>query len=742
MKSASLGVWALLVLSTPLLSVAEAAQSTSFVPLAGNMSDFDPHEQVFPTSGDTIKVGVLQPFTGPSTFGGQYHWIAIHWAVHDINSQGGILIDGKRKKIQLVRGDTQFRPAIAKRVIERLCLEDEVDLIMGSTGSHLNLIGQQVAAKYKKIYVTHAAMADALMNEENFNRYTFRTCSTTTMYARALASFYAQRPETKFYILCQDYVFGHSFGRAFINTLLTQKPGVRIVGEDYHPLNTKDFAPYLEKVRGYGGEIIVTGDYAPDADNLIKQSGQLRMKIPLAGPFVTNSNPLKVIGGPAGAGFVSVSGFDKTISEAERFVETWNIQWKNWESPPYDSDSFKWPAGIGAVTTMATYWLFHVLEQAGSTDPERVIEAFEGSEYEVFGHRMMMRAKDHQAVFDMFAGELIYPNRWFDDCAGEGVATRIPAGLVMPSEPLEIASAPPPSREDRPASPAASMYVSQALHGLTYGMLLFLVASGLTLIFGMMGVLNIAHASFFMLAGYLSYQVLSTTGNFWLALLLAPMAVGLIGILMERFLLRKVQATGLGHVGELLLTVGVALVISEAVKVFWGTDSLVIAIPDSLSGTVSLAGLEYPIYRLFIVGLSSAVLCLLVLILFSTRLGTIVRAVVSDADMVSALGINVPRVSTLVFGIGTWMAGVAGVAAAPLLTVFPGMAEQMSLDAFVVVVVGGLGSLPGALMASLILGELNAFGIQFIPRLAPVLMFAFMALVLSFRPMGFFGERK
>jgi branched-chain amino acid transport system permease protein len=391
---------------------------------------------------------------------------------------------------------------------------------------------------------------------------------------------------------------------------------------------------------------------------------------------------------------------------------------------------------------MATYWVFHVVEQAGSTDPERVIEALEGSEYEVFGHRMTMRAKDHQVVMDMFASELTFPNRWFDDSAGWGVVTRIPAEVVMRSVPIGKTPVPLSHREDRPTSPAASMYVSQALHGLTYGMLLFLVASGLTLIFGMMGVLNFAHASFFMLAGYLSYQVLSATGNFWLALLLDPIAVGLIGILMERFLLRTIQARGLGHMGELLLTVGVALVISEAVKVFWGTDSLVIAIPGSLSGTVSLVGLEYPVYRLFIVGLSSAVLCLLALILFSTRLGTIVRAVVSDADMVSALGINVPRVSMLVFGIGTWMAGVAGVAAAPLLTVFPGMAEQMSLDAFVVVVVGGLGSLPGALVVALILGELNAFGIQFIPRLAPVLMFAFMALVLSFRPMGFFGERK
>ena len=287
---------------------------------------------------------------------------------------------------------------------------------------------------------------------------------------------------------------------------------------------------------------------------------------------------------------------------------------------------------------------------------------------------------------------------------------------------------------------AHTMYVAQAIHGLAYGMLLFLVASGLTLIFGMMGVLNLAHASFFMMAGYFCYTVLCLTGNFWMALLLAPLCTAILGILVERFLLRKIHTRG--HIAELLLTVGIMLVILEAVKVFWGTESLVISTPESLKGLVSLGGLSYPVYRLFIIGLSLIVLGFLALVLFQTRLGKIMRAAVSDGDMVNALGINVPRVFMLVFGIGTWLAGIAGVAAAPLLTVFPGMADQMGMDAFVVVVVGGLGSLSGAFWVSLMLGELNAFGIQFIPKLAPVLMFAFMAIFLSLKPTGLFGERE
>jgi len=288
--------------------------------------------------------------------------------------------------------------------------------------------------------------------------------------------------------------------------------------------------------------------------------------------------------------------------------------------------------------------------------------------------------------------------------------------------------------------PTAVLYVSQAIHGLAYGMLLFLVASGLTMIFGMMGVLNVAHASFYMLSGYFCYQILDMTGNFWLCLLIAPVIAGFFGILVERFLLRPVHHQG--HLAELLVTVGLTFVILEGVKWFWGTESLEVKIPETLAGLVQFAGLTYPIYRLFIIGLSALILGFMALLLYKTRLGMIVRAAVDDADMVNALGINTPVVFMLVFGVGTWLAGISGVVAGPLLTVFPGMADQMGMDAFVVVVVGGFGSLIGAFIVALFLGELNAYGIQFIPRLAPVLMFAFMALVLAFRPMGLFGERE
>jgi len=288
--------------------------------------------------------------------------------------------------------------------------------------------------------------------------------------------------------------------------------------------------------------------------------------------------------------------------------------------------------------------------------------------------------------------------------------------------------------------PTTAMYVSQAIHGLAYGMVLFLIASGLNVIFGMMGILNLAHGAFFMLAAYFGYQVLSMTGNFWVSLLLAPIITAFFGILLERFFLRRVHA--MGHMGELILTLGASLVVLACVKLVWGTENLPLKMPAILEGMVSIGGLTYPIYRLFIIGLSLMVMIIMMLLLYKTRLGMIVRAAVSDRDMVNVLGINIPVVFMAVFGVGTWMAGIAGVVIAPILTVSPGLADQVGMDAFLVVVTGGFGSLLGAIIVALIFGLLSSFGIQFISQLAPVLIVAFMALVLAIRPNGLFGVKQ
>jgi branched-chain amino acid transport system permease protein len=281
--------------------------------------------------------------------------------------------------------------------------------------------------------------------------------------------------------------------------------------------------------------------------------------------------------------------------------------------------------------------------------------------------------------------------------------------------------------------------VMNALHGLVYGMVLFLLASGLTLILGMMGVLNFAHGALYMLGAYVSFQVLAWTGQFWLSLVIAPVVVGCVGMFMERAFLRKVHSQG--HASELLLTFGLAYVLEDIVKLIWGTEPMKVDIPRVLSGSVTILGSPFPVYRLFILLVAFLVFAFLFTILYKTRAGIIVRASVANKDMVDALGFDVPMVFLLLFGIGTWLAGLAGVVAGPYLITHPAMGGAILLDLFVVVVIGGMGSVNGALLSAFLIGELQSFGILILPQAAVVFEFLLMAVVLIVKPEGLLGEK-
>ncbi len=283
-------------------------------------------------------------------------------------------------------------------------------------------------------------------------------------------------------------------------------------------------------------------------------------------------------------------------------------------------------------------------------------------------------------------------------------------------------------------------YLAQALHGLVYGMLLFLVASGLTLIFGMMGVVNLAHAVFYMLGAYLAYTITVNCGNFWASLIVSPVAIGVLGVLIERFLLRRAHKAG--DQSELLLTFGLFYVLVELVRLIWGTAPLRVPVPTLLIGELPLFGRVYPIYRFFVLGCSVLILIGLGLLFQGTRVGLLVRATVSDAEMVDVLGTNVELLFVGVFGGGAALAALAGVIAAPFLSTHPGMGMDILLDCFVVVVIGGLGSVLGALVAALMIGEMQSFGVLWVPRLAVVFQFLLMAVVLIVRPRGLFGEKR
>jgi branched-chain amino acid transport system permease protein len=278
------------------------------------------------------------------------------------------------------------------------------------------------------------------------------------------------------------------------------------------------------------------------------------------------------------------------------------------------------------------------------------------------------------------------------------------------------------------------------LHGLAYAGLLFLVSAGLTLVFGMMNVLNFAHAAMYMLGAYFSFTLLHVTGEFWLCLIVCPLLLFVIGALVERFLLRRAHVYG--HLHELLLTFGLAYIITELVKLIWGNFPLAVNIGGFLGRTVQLFGIIYPVYRIFIFVCAILVGTAMALVLFRTRLGVILRAAVNDSEMVNALGFNVPLVFTGVFAFGAALSGLAGVIAGPLLTTYPGMAHEILIDAFVVIVVGGFGSLGGAVVASLLIGELQSFGVLLFPKLSLALVYMLMAAVLIIKPSGLFGEKQ
>ena len=278
------------------------------------------------------------------------------------------------------------------------------------------------------------------------------------------------------------------------------------------------------------------------------------------------------------------------------------------------------------------------------------------------------------------------------------------------------------------------------LNGLSYGLLLFLLSSGLTLIFSMMGVLNFAHASFYMLGAYLAYSVSHWLG-FWTALLLAPLLVGGLGALFEQFGLRRVRR--FGHVPELLMTFGLSFVAVELVQAVWGRSSVDYPIPALLQGPLlTLFGIQFPLYRAFIMVVALGVLGALWLLL-RTRVGLVIRGALTHPDMVEVLGDNMPRVFTGVFGTGCALAALAGVLGGNAFVTEPGMAQAVGGIVFVVVVVGGLGSLAGALLASLLIGLLQTLAVTFnmTSQWAPVLPYLLMVLTLIWRPQGLLGVR-
>ena len=283
----------------------------------------------------------------------------------------------------------------------------------------------------------------------------------------------------------------------------------------------------------------------------------------------------------------------------------------------------------------------------------------------------------------------------------------------------------------------ATTLVTQLLTGLAYGMLLFMISVGLSVIFGLMNVVNLAHGAFYVVGVYLAFTMLGAGFGFWLALILGTLAVAVLGVLVERLLLSRSYGNELN---EVLLTFGLAFIIGDVVRLVWGTNPQSLAEPEALSFQVAFAGIEFPAYRLFVIAVGCVVAAILWYFETRTRIGAIVRAGVDDREMVGALGINVTAVFAGVFAFGAGLAAFGGILGGPILGMYPDQGFDILVVALIVVVLGGLGTWKGAFTGAVIVGMVETLGRVYFPSLSLVIVFLLMAAVLLIRPSGLFGR--
>ncbi len=282
-------------------------------------------------------------------------------------------------------------------------------------------------------------------------------------------------------------------------------------------------------------------------------------------------------------------------------------------------------------------------------------------------------------------------------------------------------------------------FLTQILNGLTIGAILMLISMGLTLIFGLMGIVNFAHGTVYMLGAYVCLEVVQLTGQFWIAIFVVPLLVGAFGYLLERTTIRPLY--GRDPLQHVLLTFGVAVVLSEIVEIIWGPRIQPLAPPDALSGSVAFLGIQYPIYRLAVLMVAAAIAGLVWFVLRQTRIGLVIRSGTHDRVMVEALGINIDVYFAGVFVTGTMLAALAGVLIGPIRSVHPHMGADVIVYAFIAVIVGGLGSMGGAMAGALLVGVAEVLGALIIPEMAKAAIYGIVVIVLIVKPGGLLGRR-
>jgi branched-chain amino acid transport system permease protein len=286
---------------------------------------------------------------------------------------------------------------------------------------------------------------------------------------------------------------------------------------------------------------------------------------------------------------------------------------------------------------------------------------------------------------------------------------------------------------------STELFFVQLINGVQYGLLLFLIASGLTLVFGVMGILNLAHGSMYMVGAYLAWYFVAVTGSFTAAAILSAIIALGLGILIERVLIQRLYNRN--HLDQVLLTIGMIFVFNSLQSILWGNDPYGVAVPEALSGSVPFTdNSSYPVYRIFAALICIAIAAALYFVVSKTRLGMLIRAGESNREMVEALGANIKSLYTIVFAIGVMLAAISGIIAAPMRSIVPGMGESVLITCFVVVVIGGMGSIKGAFVGALLVGIISTFAAVLIPTMSNMIIYIFMILVLLVKPQGLFAK--
>ncbi|OGP48301.1 MAG: hypothetical protein A3K30_07525 [Deltaproteobacteria bacterium RBG_13_51_10] len=348
---------------------------------------------------DKIKIGIVDVFSGPFINWGWICYNGIKFVVDEQNAKGGLL----GKKIELIKEDTELKPDVAVRKAKKLLLDDKVDILGVGTGSHVGIACNKLASQYKKIFIQYAAAADAIQGKE-FSPYSFRVGHATYPYIRGLTKFMSTTPYRKFYLLNMDYAAGRDFAKDFKELMNVYMPDAKLVGEDYHPLNNKDFAPYITKIINSKADCIATFNWGPDLTLLIKQARSMGLKSPFpfacvfgADPQTTNELKNDMIG----VHLAVVYDMGIKTPENEKMIQRYHQQHKN------DKEfSWWWPAGNSGMTICGWQMTLAAIEKAGSTDPEKIIKAFEGFSYKTPAGVWTMRACDHQVLYPVFGTKI------------------------------------------------------------------------------------------------------------------------------------------------------------------------------------------------------------------------------------------------------------------------------------------------------------------------------------------------